>query len=1837
MDLNQGPQPSVTDINGVRYIDPNPTDQIVNHEDLVVYVKLVAKSKGRSILTNIEDETIIIEKELKNVGENTNFTYTEGKDYIDTDWTNIGGGPSPLGTDLGGFGITNINIDFKSSFMPQIIIDFVDIRGAALFEQGPCSPYSMFFHLPYPVFELTVKGYYGKPVTYSLALTKFNTKFNAETGNFESKGEFVGYTYAFLADIPIGYILAANYMEDGPQILAEKWGKIISRPEFQDSAYGLPEQPITIFDLIVKSKKLETQLPKLKNTTDVQEVAKISKVRKSLVDLKEKVLDYGRELGKKVKTERPNGGIRKSESNQDGPATVYYIRVPKDATESTTLFEIGKINKNYVSTDGTDEGFGGGQISIELALTKATYDTAGISGAPDLTLELLRSQSSGFFGAPIIENPSYPDFDEYYIDIKALLKPIDEKLKSVNTQYKEKRKEVQKLLNDAVREILDFWPSIRNVFAIILSNTEVFLELMARTSVEAEKYHTQVDIRDGLGGSRNVLDLNPDQGASGGSTDNYTYPWPTYYETIQKTATNEGDSGEKETYPGENEQFVAWPEVIFCEDFIQALTKLRRDLEVLDITETTNEPGFDNYAPITAFETQAFDNEKAPNRWFASDRGVPGSTEIINSIYTIMGENAFILGDYSMINTLSLWKSQLGFTNGYGWEPVSNGNGSTNGYSSTEINGVPSFNQGPQRFTDNPIVNENINSNVNLGRYAGKGFKQKNGSSFNSKSTNIFKGSKNYEGSEGSYNFSDKVNPTTKAKIRHWGRIDATNLLQTLSSDGQNELLNIIKQSLNPNGQITASQLKERIKSSLKEVYNTTNSTSFKEESFTDWADSASASINNSIAKPALITQQNLWDSHFSYVKNKPVLTLTGPIELNHLETIDGDISANPWNNPYEGVRLVNKDQKSGGRTIKIDSESVVTTIDNLFKNEFDIKEDENDKAEAASGGDKTGITYASLWGKPKWKDKSYRPSVYVKEGKGDHTQGAFLGLTEERAKVDVDENLNMLYMSTKKYRTNFYHSYSDAKGLTAANGIVWDLGSSRQIYTRNTTSIVPGSTKDGVGKMYNDFIATDGTLTYGAFDAFVQTPLWTLNYPPHKLPNLATYSYISNAELVNVNMKSSFRPVADGNNLTLDSPANQFRNFATWWGVNSYYGTGSVNDLTQKRYHLPLAYLAVCSFGYDPPQFDDDYENQKTGHHIPFDGEAFWQENSFTNFTNHHVVVEPPKSWLLLLGAILWRAKEGQLLETTNYDNIPPQYTFKGWNHAGISRGGVTLETDCSNCTDDNSDPVWFFHNSISKPNRGYGTIPAIHSITDNEWMTTDYIRRYRGYDDNNVDRWTASGGNSFLRPVAANKTPTNYFITKGNEENTPDRWGLAIGGGADTTFNFGFPTSVGKVHSFGDGAQGSKGWTKSQNWPLGTGNYKYGNDKFRAKNNINSGLFDQCRQDQMPFLIRADAGKNLKNGIEFPHTLVIADLSKTRDRNPNSQSATIVDATAKYQYSRNAPNRVPNSYINLKEQVKELMFLPKNIKLDLIKYFEDWAIEEAVSEQPNTDRWLGILDPCNFDPKKGIFLGENTPNGKAHWNQWKTLGEPSQFQWGYGGFLNDKWTGAIYEGKLDGEETKQSSGGGYFNSGQQKYNIWYLAYGGDTNSYRTDTSATKPKKQSPSSNHGSGVIVGYGNGTCLVAGSKVLLSDGSYKNIEDVKLNDTPLSYNILESKFEEGFIESISLHYENTIITVTLENGKKMVSTDNHPFYVKDKGWSIYNTEDNTFIEGIPTPIKQLSVGDELYYYDHKTKDFIFIKIEKMTKKTGRPTRVWNLRNVDNNHNFIANNVLLHNKNG
>ena len=127
--------------------------------------------------------------------------------YATTDYTEIGGlnlENNKSGT-LEGFGINSINITYNSSLIPQVDISFTDLRGSSLFDvidkDNRKSPYSLFFKMPYPTFQLTVKGYYGRPVTYCLHMLKWSSSFNSDSGNFDITAKFVGIPRSFF----IGY------------------------------------------------------------------------------------------------------------------------------------------------------------------------------------------------------------------------------------------------------------------------------------------------------------------------------------------------------------------------------------------------------------------------------------------------------------------------------------------------------------------------------------------------------------------------------------------------------------------------------------------------------------------------------------------------------------------------------------------------------------------------------------------------------------------------------------------------------------------------------------------------------------------------------------------------------------------------------------------------------------------------------------------------------------------------------------------------------------------------------------------------------------------------------------------------------------------------------------------------------------------------------------------------------------------------------------------------------------------------------------------------------------------------------------------------------------------------------------------------------------------------------------------------------------------------------------------------------------------------------------------------------------------------------------------------
>lgn len=192
-------------------VDPNSIDGNdssfnvpVPLEDLNISLQLETNRKARTVLTATKEAgsaqstggvTLrIIEGEKINEQHQLTTNFTD----LTTVFDKNDGAQS--------IGITGIDIDFNSSYVPMVNITFVDLRGSAIFQNeielsgdNSKNKYSVFFELPYPIFTLTIKGYYGKPVKYCLHMTKWNSRFNSQTGNFEISASFIGYTYAILS------------------------------------------------------------------------------------------------------------------------------------------------------------------------------------------------------------------------------------------------------------------------------------------------------------------------------------------------------------------------------------------------------------------------------------------------------------------------------------------------------------------------------------------------------------------------------------------------------------------------------------------------------------------------------------------------------------------------------------------------------------------------------------------------------------------------------------------------------------------------------------------------------------------------------------------------------------------------------------------------------------------------------------------------------------------------------------------------------------------------------------------------------------------------------------------------------------------------------------------------------------------------------------------------------------------------------------------------------------------------------------------------------------------------------------------------------------------------------------------------------------------------------------------------------------------------------------------------------------------------------------------------------------------------------------------------------
>jgi hypothetical protein len=582
------------DHNNLIYVDPNSVvnngevePRGVKQENLVMYVNLEADLVPRTTLVADGDKNTLfsVAKGTINLLRNQ-----KDRDY-DTTWSdayfnveekttkdikgNLKGTGEFFQSDgmAQSFGIDSINITTKGlNSIPQVTINFIDVRGKTLFESPENSPYKAFFHLPWPIFYLTVKGYYGKAIRYRLHMVKFSTKYNENNGNFEITTNFVGSTFAYLNDIPINGILNSPYMymieeevsektlKDGvEQIKVKKSSKGYSMLRSIYNEYkqkGLIDKnfPVrTLRELIEIAKSLD-------KTLEREIFAEIvdMKIFSGVKDFEQKVVDF--ETAVESWAEQyltfESFSILESNSLTIGTGTnvkYFYIKGPNKTIDKSIIGSeiVGTLEK--IIKENID------------SLDKIQFST---NSKVDKKIKFTEIKANSYvkYSNGIKQYHNKDKDGKIGVAIDKLIEDIRKIINQFNKQKLKLQGEVEAEMNTIVRDPtkgIGFNPTIRNIFAVVLANAEVYIRLMKDVHTRAfDKADERKELLKGFS------DETP-----GGSS---IYPWP----EVKKSAGS-GSKHKVIVYPGDKDlaqQLQSrnpelWPEVDFIENYQAIATK----------------------------------------------------------------------------------------------------------------------------------------------------------------------------------------------------------------------------------------------------------------------------------------------------------------------------------------------------------------------------------------------------------------------------------------------------------------------------------------------------------------------------------------------------------------------------------------------------------------------------------------------------------------------------------------------------------------------------------------------------------------------------------------------------------------------------------------------------------------------------------------------------------------------------------------------------------------------------------------------------------------------------------------------------------------------------------------------------------------------------------------------------------------------------------------------------------------------------------------------------------------------------------------------------------------
>jgi len=495
-------QASIT-VGNVTLVDPNKVNvnlNVVNgipqYQDMYIFAELTATKKGRTVLVtgangitnnNTSDKSVVVNF----MGNDQN---PDSPNYLKftTNWYD---GSVGNNTQYEGFGISNIKVVVNSSFVPQINIQFIDLRGLAFFNQSN-SPYRILFDFPPPVFQLTLKGYYGKALSYKLHLVKYTSEFRAENGNYIIDAQFIAITYAPLTDILFRYAVNFPLINNDSVSISSNTGL----------------EPKNTYELILKLKNLYSEFSEKKNTsTDNQTYENILKQISNIDDAISLLGAYNNDEDLK-KNSVPVLMMKNSQFITEG------------GDELTTIKNLSEYD-NYIkslSKDGIPDNLDQRLYITYLVSNNVSIpnDLLGISegGSTDYRTNILIealdtyrknkliAKTNNVLGKTINDNDiplasefrsntknntSDPEITNLYVglDVTNFYIKLYKQKANLLKLKSDTMSVINQKINNMVIGSLGMKPTIYNIFKIILNDVDTFFNILRTTSNKAENDH----------------------------------------------------------------------------------------------------------------------------------------------------------------------------------------------------------------------------------------------------------------------------------------------------------------------------------------------------------------------------------------------------------------------------------------------------------------------------------------------------------------------------------------------------------------------------------------------------------------------------------------------------------------------------------------------------------------------------------------------------------------------------------------------------------------------------------------------------------------------------------------------------------------------------------------------------------------------------------------------------------------------------------------------------------------------------------------------------------------------------------------------------------------------------------------------------------------------------------------------------------------------------------------------------------------------------------------------------------------------------------------------------